>query len=200
MAKVTITSNLRDLERDLSDFGRKILPRAARRAINATAEDVKAAADKRLDALDRPTPFTRKAWAIRFASTRNLLARVFAKDRQAAYLKYAETGGTRSPQGRALVVPVGRKVNRYGNLPRNAISRDLAGPKVFAAKRSGSLHGGIYRRVGRGKSRGLKLLVSFESKATYRDRPLRFRETAELIARARIGPALTKALAEFGRR
>jgi hypothetical protein len=113
---VRFQSNIREVERGLSDFAKRQLPFAVSLALNDTAADVAKNAEKGLaKRLDRPTPFTRRAFAVLRSSRARLAAAVFAKDAQAAYLRFQEEGGERRPKGRAIVVPVNVRLNKFGN-------------------------------------------------------------------------------------
>lgn len=197
---LSVASNLRDVERDLSDVGRKQLPFATSLALNEMADELAQEETDRLDkALDRPTPFTKRAWAVRRSAKRNLTATVYARRIQAAYLSALEDGGERTPTGRALVLPAKLRVNKFGNLPRGATKRAVAKPKTF----SGTPRGAGGRGPGVFERRGKKLvkLVSYADRAKYRPQ-LGFEDAArKLVARrfpAKLEAALIRAFA--GRR
>ena len=173
-------------ERLVSDLARNQLPFAMAMALNDTAEAVKDIEETELPlALDRPTPFTQKAFYVRRASKTRLTARVGSKRIQNEYLLRQAVGGSRSPKGSALVVPVRQRLNKYGNMPRRALARAKARGDVFVASRRGGnarhLPPGIYQRQ-RGRSGGLKLLVAFEPRAFYKPR---FQFHARAMNRAR---------------
>ncbi|MEO6709866.1 MAG: hypothetical protein ABIP42_09805 [Planctomycetota bacterium] len=142
---------------------------------------------------DRPTPFTRNAMAITPATKTSLVASVFVKDAQAAYLQMEETGGVRSPMpGSPINLPVSQRTNAYGNIARGAIGRAKAKGTVFVSKgqgRTAHLPPGLYERLGTRTAKGMgsargrkkttgrgaqksrvKLLVAFERKANYAPR------------------------------
>lgn len=189
------------------------------RGLTATA---KFAADAIQDQLpqifDRPTPFTQRGIGVQPASKAKLEARVFVRDRQAQYLAMQEQGGTRLPQkGSPINVPVGQRLNQYGNISRGAIARFRGKPNVFVSKESGKtkhLRPGIYERVGvrskkgLGSQRGrkvttgrgkqatrLNLLVAFERKAKYAPR-FRFAERVKKIALAKVQGNLRSSISE----
>lgn len=192
-----VDSNIKDVERGLSNFARSQVPFATSRAINDTLADVqKNEAAKLPRRLDRPTPFTRKAFAILRSSKARLGGAVFAKDAQAEYLQYAETPQARRPNGESLVVPVGQRLNKYGNMPRRALDRAQQGGKAFASRRGGHLAPGIYRRAGGKRSRKLKLLAAFEPVARYTVKRLRFQDGARKTAAAQIARRFGERLAE----
>lgn len=196
MVDLNITSNVRQVERGLSTFARRQLPFAVALAINATLKDIKRNTEKRLrQRLDRPARFTLMAFAIRFAAKRKLRGSVFAKDKQAAYLTWAESGGTRTPKGRAIVVPVGQRLNKHGNMPKGAIKRVLNSGKAFSGvPRGGNRPGGIYQRMGRGGRKALRLLIHYTSRADYRKR-LGFQDGARKTANKRLPHHLYRAMA-----
>lgn len=192
-----IKHNIREVERGLSDFARKQLPFAVARAINDTLRDVKRNTEKRMArAIDRPTPFTLRAWALRFATKARQGGAIFAKSRQASYLRWLETGGTRHPERRAIVVPAGVRTNRYGNMARGAVPKALASDKAFSGQprgRGGAA--GIWQRVGRKGAQKLRLLVRYAARAVYRQ-GLGFKSGAEKTAEARLPGHFEKRLRE----
>lgn len=156
------------------EFNRALIrqiPFALSVGLNAAAAKAKTEVERRIDrAFDRPTPFTRRAVATLRATKSNLSAAVIIKDAQAAYLFRQEIGGQRRPARRALVVPVGARLNQFGNLGRNALKRLLARPDVFVGTIKGV--GGVWERF---KSRrtgfkGVRLLIAFEPTANYKPR------------------------------
>ncbi len=171
MVSISITSNAKAFVGSLKRH-RKQLRFAQAVALTRTAGKAKDDLVRSLDrVLDRPTPFTKRGVGTISATKQRLVATVFFKRIQAEYLKLQETGGTRRPKGRAIVVPVGSKVNRYGNMPKQAVRRALSRPDTFSATINGV--GGIWKRSKRGK---LKLLFVYTTQAAYRPR-LKFRKT-----------------------
>ena len=165
MISINVTSNIKAWSRDFDRRYVKQMPFAVAKALTQTAKDVQVEETKAINALfDRPTPFTQRAAGITPARKQNLVATVFLKDIQAAYLKLQVEGGTRYPKRRALVLPTDLPTNQHGNIPKGQIKRLLKRADVC----SGTVRGvaGIWQRTGR----GLLLLVSYEPKATYRKR------------------------------
>lgn len=195
MVGISFESNIAAWTRSLDDFRRQQLPFATALALTDTARyDVVPAIERQIDIVfDRPTPFTRRGVGYRPAYKNRPVARVFIKDIQARYLELEEYGGVRMPRKRALVLPVGQRVNQYGNLPRGSVQRLLARQDTFSGMVNGQ--GGIWQRTRKG---GLKLLVAYEDRATYR--PIfKFHETAKRAAEVafpkRFGAALARAIA-----
>ncbi len=194
--RMSFASNIRDVERDLSDAARRQLPFATSVALNDTVADVQKNETRRLSKqLDRPTPFTKRAYAIRRASKRRLVATVYARRIQAAYLSKQEDGGVNKPKGRAIVLPQKIRTNRYGNIAKGGVKRQLARSDTFSGTPKGAGRGpGIYKR------RGSKLtkLVSYTSRTRYKPR-LGFRKSAERTATIRFPHHFTRALTKAWR-
>lgn len=173
----SISSDLRQLEKDLSDIEKKQIPFAASRAINETAEIVKEELIEQLDKdLDRPTPFTKRGFYIRRSSKRDLTAIVGIKDIQAEYLGLQIEGGREKPKGFALITPVNIRLNKYGNLTKGKVKELLEKPGVFSGTVGGV--GGIWQKNKRGQ---LKLLIKYKKEQQYKKR-YQFYETAEATA------------------
>jgi hypothetical protein len=147
-------------------------------ALNETAKIVARATERRIDeAFDKPTPFTQRSTAILYANRANLKASVIIKDAQARYLTIQEVGGKRTPQRRAIVVPVNARLNAYGNLSRKQVQRLLLRSDTFSGEVGGV--GGIWQRM---KGNKLKLLIAYKPETRYEPR-FAFVETALATAR-----------------
>lgn len=155
----------------MNGIAKKDMPFVSSVALNKTAWDLKRELDKELEkSLDRPTPFTKKAVRVRNSSKKHLVAYLAIAPIQANYLRFAIHGGTRRPQGRALLYPVGQRVNKYGNMPRRAVSRLANSPRTFSGIPRGRTTPGLYKRVGAKGKKGLRLMVSYQSRADYKKR------------------------------
>lgn len=170
------------------------VPFAAALALTSIAQDVKKQADSDLGRnLDRPTPFTQRAYGVSRATKTHLVATVYARQIQSKYLAKQEEGGPRHPKGRAILVPAGTRLNKYGNMPKSQIRRLLARKDVFSGEVNGTA--GIWRRM---KGGSLKLLVAYRSRVEYAPR-LGFLDGARAVARQnherRFREALNRALA-----
>ncbi|MBD8875425.1 hypothetical protein [Roseibium polysiphoniae] len=178
---------------DIKALEQRQVPYAVSLALNATIDDVERNTQKSMTRrLDRPTPFTMRGLAKWKANKRKLRASVFFKDAQAGYLEKQETGGIRRPKGRAIPVPVGQRVNKYGNMPKGAIKRLLARKDVFSRKINGVA--GIWQRP-KGRRKTLKLLVAYQPKATYQPR-LGYRAGALKTTQARIGVHFRRSMSQ----
>ncbi|MEP1612675.1 MAG: hypothetical protein ABJL72_12235 [Roseobacter sp.] len=193
--RLNISNNIKEVQRGLNDVAQRQIPFATSLAINDVLNEIKRNTEKRMRrVLHNPTPFTLRGVAVRRSSKRNQTGIVFIKDIQAEYLKRLEEGGDRRPNRRALLVPVGQRVNKYGNLPRGAVGRTLAKPAVFSGSPKGNARaGGIYQRIGKGRSARLKLLIHYTDIARYIPK-LGFQRGAQKTANARLPSAMRKAL------
>lgn len=186
-----ISRNTRDVRRGLNDVARRQIPFATSLAINEVLGDIRKNWEKALrKSLDRPTPFTMKAFAIRRATKRSLTGAVFAKRIQNDYLARLEDGGKRKPKRRAILVPVGQRLNKYGNMPRGAVKRTVAKPKTFSGRPKGRNAAGIWERRAGNK---LRLLIHYTDRARYSPR-LKLIPGAAKTATARLPGAMLKAM------
>jgi len=168
MSTGSIRSNIQAVRNTLNDVAKRQLPFAIARALTATAKDVQGVLTTALPRqLDKPTPFTMKAFAVTPATKQSLTAKVYIKPAQWKYLRYQIEGGVRKPNKRVLIVPKAIRLNQYGNMQRGAIKKLLTKAKVF----SGTIDGvsGIYERKGRGQG-SMQLVVGYSDKVAYRKR------------------------------
>jgi hypothetical protein len=201
----------RAIERRLNSVAKSQLPFAVALGINDVAGQIAQLEQSALERdLDRPAPFTKRGLTIQRASKRRLIGVVGFKPIQAEYLALQATGGKRRAKRKAVVVPVNQRLNKFGNMPKGAISRALARPDTF----SGTVGGvaGIWQRPKRaarrtkaggagagavgtaGARKGLKLLAVYKGSVDYKPR-LKFVPRAHAIAKREIAPAIAKRLA-----
>ena len=200
MLTLSVKSDVRALSKKLDALARKQLPFATAQALNATAEQVRDAQRENMrKVLDRPTPFTLNSVAIKRASKSNPVALVYVKSIAVAYLLPYEIGGKNKLNSRALIKPVGQKVNQYGNLPRTTLARLKGKPNVFIGKvqTKDGVVDGVWQRgkKTRGKSSGLKLLMRFEDAHDVRQH-LDYRGVGKRVAAAVFPRALDAAVAK----
>ena len=192
--EINIRSNIKEVVKGMSGI-KKQIPFATSKALNRTAYKLWSVFPAEIEKqIDRPIPFTKKAMAYRKSTKRNLTATVYAKAIQEKYLSIQETGGTRTPKGKALPIPIGQRKNRYGNMPRTAL-KTMRGNK--GKYFSGSPHGrtpGIYQRTGKGGRGGLKLMVKWQTSASYSAKT-DFSGFAERIVRANFDREMRSAIA-----
>lgn len=167
----TYLIGINDLRRKFAQLGDQV-PFAVALGLTRIAQRAQSDAERGIvQRIDRPTPFTQRAVAIRTASKSRPEAAVFIKTAQARYLRIIETGGIEKPKRRALVVPVGARLNQYGNLTRNQVRRLLARPDTFSGRIRDTA--GIWQRR---KGRAPVLLIAYEQERAVRPQ-LMFRET-----------------------
>ncbi|MFL9926012.1 hypothetical protein PQR62_17175 [Herbaspirillum lusitanum] len=117
MLFASVSHNIGEQAKSLKASAKQI-PFAAAKGLTATAKDAQGKLTSALpNQLDRPTPFTMKAFGIEPATKQKLYAKVFVKQDQLKYLGFQIAGGVRTPVRRALVVPKGVRLNQYGNRP-----------------------------------------------------------------------------------
>lgn len=146
--KITVKADLAGFERKLAKDLGSDLPRAVRQALNWTAEDIDTNAPKWMRRVfDKPVRWTLNAAFVKYASTRNLQAEVYFKDRGATksrpagkYLLTQIRGGRRPHTGwekklirEGLMSPgeyamPGKALNldAYGNMPRGLYAKIIA--------------------------------------------------------------------------
>ena len=142
---ISLKDNTKEVLKDLGGVSKKQIPFATALALTKTAQSAQKALRKAaIQQIDNPTPFTLRGFRIRKANKKTLTAEVFIADTQSEYLKYAIEGGTRTPKKRAIIQPGAIKLNKYGNIPKNAINRIMARRDTF----SGVIGGvpGIWQR------------------------------------------------------
>ncbi|WP_175786353.1 hypothetical protein [Burkholderia cenocepacia] len=203
MLTLSVKADVRALARKLDALARKQLPFATAQAINATAEKVREAEiETWKKVLDKPTPFTLNAIAIKRATKSNPVALVYVKPIAVQYLLPYEVGGKNKLNSRALIKPVAQKVNQYGNLPRSTMARLKGKPNVFIGKvqTKAGVVDGVWQRTKktRGKAAGLKLLMKFEDAHDVRQH-LDYRGVGKRVVaavfRRELDAAMAKALA-----
>lgn len=189
-----IKLNLKEVERAFSDLERKQVPFAAAKALTQTAKQVQKELERQLPIkLDRPTPFTRRAFGTVRATKSRLRSTIFVKDLQAEYLSFAIHGGHRDPDNKRILMPKNIKLNKYGNIANlkdgKKVKALLAKPNTF----KGTVKGvpGIWQRVNRNKK--VKLLIRFETGAEYKPR-FPFFQIAGGVARAKVSRNFVDAL------
>lgn len=196
MIRISVRTDYLRMERKLTDFERRQLPYATARALTATANAGQAEEEKALpSAFDRPTPFTMRAIAIRPATKTKLQAEVYVRPIQAKYLGLQEEGGIRRPKKRALVNPVGVKLNQYGNIPNKALARLKRRRDVFVG-RVGKVSGVWQRpKAVKGAARKPVLLMRFDGPQQVKPHPW-FVAPITRVAKREFPRLMREALAE----
>jgi hypothetical protein len=196
--QISVQSTIKQVMPKLEQFTSRQAPFTIAKALTETAKHVrKAMGEATTTVFDRPTAFTRNAFAFMPARKDKLQALVFAKDKQARYLKFQVQGGGRrvkgfekrfggegegdEQSGLQHLVPTRRiKLNASGGVSMatiKAISANLntsgKASRYFIGKPKGAGQNagrgyGIYARVGNNKR--LEALMVFANKPTYRKR------------------------------
>ncbi len=204
---ISLKTSITAAQRALASVKRQ-LPFAAALGLTRTAQAVQAHVTRQLEVrVDKPVPYTRKAYRIAIARKTSLVAEVFALPDQAQYLGIIEDGGTTKrgdPGAKALIGPVKAKVNTFGNVPRGAAAKALSRPDTFVGVPRGDrfTQAGVWRRHAPKKKRSgasgkgrIELLLAFVKKRRH-EPSLHFAEDAAAEAR-RIGPdKMAEALTE----
>lgn len=168
----TIRIDTTQLERNLAS-AKKQIPFATSKALNDTANIVaKHLTDEMDKHLDRPTPFTKRAFLTgsgRFkgkrSTKRDLEVIIMADKIQNEYLAVNVYGGVRTPKRKAIMIPTGKLgTNKYGNLPRSTQRQMVAEKgKFFKGGVDHNLNPGIYRRT----KTGIEMVATYETTAKY---------------------------------
>ena len=196
--QISVQSTIAQVMPKLEQFTSRQAPFTIAKALTETAKHVRKAMGEATNTVfDRPTAFTRNAFAFMPARKDKLQAIVFAKDKQARYLKFQVQGGGRrvkgfekrfggegegdEQSGLQHLVPTRRiKLNASGGVSMatiKAISANLntsgKANRYFIGKPTGAGQNagrgyGIYARVGNNKR--LEALMVFANKPTYRKR------------------------------
>jgi CheY-like chemotaxis protein len=154
---LSIQADFTQLTKNLTAMQRQQVPFAIAQTLNALGDDVARAVTVQMDRyLDRPTPFTKKAYVGgrgfkgKRATKRNFEAILIPGDIQAKYMKFQIAGGTRLPDQKAILVPTRiSPKNKFGNLSRANRKRIVAGGgKFFSAGDREEKTPGVYKREG----------------------------------------------------
>jgi hypothetical protein len=191
--QITVESNIKAIMPKLEQFTSRQAPFTIAKALTNTAKLVQAEIKQQLPAaFDRPNAFTRQAFAVQMARKDSLTAIVFAKDRQARYLKFGVQGGGRrikafekridattnadTDAGTGKLVPTRNiRLDASGGVSLATIRRitQQGNRKYFIGKPQGegmntSRGYGIYERMAGGKR--IKALMVFAEPQSYRKR------------------------------
>ncbi|MGI4849358.1 MAG: hypothetical protein ACRYGK_14635 [Janthinobacterium lividum] len=220
MFEISIRSNLKEIQKKLSDFAHKQVPFATATALTSLAKRVKEAEVLNLEkVLDSPTPFTLRSIGAKGATKNNLQAEVYVKDVAAAYLLPFEFGGKHKMNGPKIMNPMDTRQNAYGNIPKGTFARLMARSDVFVGVikfKSGRSINGVWQRprVGlrrdgtrgtkgsvrniKGQVSGLKLLIRLDDEKPVKQH-LGYMSLARKVINAKLnkefGVALAKAMA-----
>lgn len=188
-SKLIVSDNIPAVLKTLRGTLYKQIPYAVSRALNDTAKDVQAELVRLLPRyLDRPTPFTEKAFAVRFSNKSHLVATIFIKPIQERYLRRQIEGG----HGVTKIKPIDVKLNKYGNVPGlrggRKVAQLLAKSNTFRAVINGT--DGIWQRQKKGP---LKLLLVMNAQIKHSPR-FPFYKIGEQVAAQNIEANARKAV------
>lgn len=188
MIEISVKHDIDRLARWARFIAEDQLPFAAAVALTRTAQDAaRELGDVLARYIDKPTPFTQRAWSMLRASKRDLKAVVFAKDAQDKYLRWQVHGGDRAPANKAQKLPSQIRLNEFGNIPRGEIARLVAAAKagkrltkarasrlgvsskvdLFYGDPGDGMPPGVYKRVVQGERHVLIPMVVFPRRTVH---------------------------------
>lgn len=188
---ISVRTDIKRLTRDLSHTARRQVPFATAKALTASADLARISITKQLPTIfDNPTPFTQRAVSVQAAKKTSLQARVFVKDKQAAYLGVQETGGEVRPKaGKPLVMATDvLPKDAYGNLGRGTLRREKRKKDVFVGKVGKRT--GFFHRLAAGAEIALAFMYR---RFTYKPR-FQFRARVEKSVKATLPIAFREAM------
>ena len=208
MVEVSFGVKVKEFKRGMSRFEKRQMPFAVSGGLNMTGKVVIKSLERLIPTrFDKPVPFTRRPFMLIKSTpakgrSNTLRATIRVKRIQAEYLETEEFGGIRFPKKTAITIPVNIRTNRYGNLRRKpGAAKSIIGqtldkdPDTFSGVPRGrpKSAGGLYKRkyTRGGKSKSLKLLVSYQPRAAYKPK-WNYRDDAILAARYQFPPNLRK--------
>lgn len=159
--KESVAKQVKRINRKLSKLEKKQIPFATSQALNDSAFEARK--DLQIEVarqLDRPTPFTVKAFQVERSTKRRLKALVFVEGKR-AYLENVIFGLNRTGN---IGVPVNKRLNKYGNIPGKKTGYIKKGNQFIATIRGVR---GVWQRE---KGRGLTLLVRFHDSVKHKER------------------------------
>ena len=213
--RISVTSNVRDVMRDLDDFAQNQVPFALSRAINTTLDRVQ---EEIREELEENFTIRRKQWARNsikrgrgdFASKTKPQGAVRLESpgggKHSDILGKFEEGGTKRPRdGRHLAIPDQARRGKTGIVaksarpkafnfrPEGTSGRLMEGDKRTFMIRNQDGTGGIYQRTGRGKRTGVRRLFGLTGSVRI-ERRLKFFHTAEHVIRTEFNEIFSEAL------
>jgi hypothetical protein len=197
--RIDVSSNSKAVLKGMEQHARQA-PYAISRALNDTADELTKAETTEIKLkVDRPTPFTMRTWAMQRSSKARLMAVVYARDIQAEYLRWQVEGGIRGPKKRAIPIPQHKSIiNQYGNITNKGIAKRYSNKKkYFSGVPKGGKYDtpGLYERMGKGGRSKMRLIASWEDKASYSPM-LDFNSVANRLVQQRFEVHLRKRIAE----
>ena len=211
--QISVQADTKALTKHLTRIQRQQIPFATSKALNDVAFDARSYVQKSLPRrLDRPTKGIISSVQVQKSKKKNLVATVGFAGLGFKSTKWSESpaeimrrhikGGTRTPQGKAIPVPIARnlKLNKFGNMPRTKIKTLLSKPDKYFSGQPKGRDAGIYERTKRTKQKPgkLKMLISWEPRTQYQGGRFPLKKIVELAVknkyRKRFDAALKYAL------
>ena len=178
---VSIKVDMAKAKRFMTNVQKKQIPFATAQAITSTLHVARKDEVKQLRRdIDRPNPWTLRAFRVDGAKKTTLTGRLYILPDQIKYLKYQIYGGVRLPKGSALALKPAKpmtgdvRLDKYGNISRTQQARAQLARGAFSGTVSGVP--GIWMppkmtKTGkRRKGSRMKLLLAYERQAVYRPR------------------------------
>lgn len=162
---IDISSNIKQVKKALTHIEKKAVPKATQHTVNNLAFDISRKemprrADKVFD--KGATNWTKRGFGYKKANSGQTSSKIFIRGNQANYMKYQIDGGTRMPDGRAILVPTSAaRKNKYGNLTKGTYQKIATNNGYF---KSG---GKVYKKRGKKK---VSVVGVYKDKATYKPR------------------------------
>jgi hypothetical protein len=129
---ISIASNIKQIQKSLSDLAYKQMPFATATALTSLAKLIKEEEVKNMAAtFKNPSPFTLRSIRSTAARKDNPVATVFVMDKAAEYLEPYEVGGVHKLNSRALLNPKDIALNQYGQLRRGTLATLKARSDIF---------------------------------------------------------------------
>ena len=189
---INLSLNLKDVTRSLRTFERKQLPFAIAGALNATAFDARKAVKKNLfKKFILRNKWTERGVIVVKANKHELTAWV---NLNRGYMYDQEEGGTRTPGGQSIAVPMGVRKDKKRRITKAKRPRALLDkPNTFIIRKgeSSRLPAGIYQRM---RGRKVKLLYALEPKITIKPK-LNMEKTVAGVVNSRFFANFNRAMA-----
>lgn len=140
---------------------------AASKSINATMFDTRTEYQGYMRTkIDRPTPFTISGVRVRKTTKANLSGQIYIEKKRSEYMRIIIEGGVERPKQRALRGVTGNtRLNKYGNMTRNYITKMLSNKKKYFSgvpRGSRKRPAGVWQRMGKGGRKSLRIMVTWD--------------------------------------
>lgn len=160
---IDISSNIKEVKKALTHVEKKAVPKATQYTVNNLAfsiarKEMPKRADKVFD--KGATNWTKRGFGYKKAKSGQTSSKIFIRGNQAQYMKYQIDGGTRTPDGRAILVPTSAaRKNKYGNLTKGTYQKIANNDGYFKSK------GKVYKKRGKKK---VSVVGVYKDQANYK--------------------------------